>query len=165
MGRFAARHKIPLHPAHQLFACGAGEIDGHPVALAIPRTFMNDSGRAVSALLADPARSVETMVVVYDEMDLPPGRLRLRRSGHDGGHQGVRSIIAALQSEQFCRLRLGIGRPLHSAESADYVLAAVPPVERPDIEQMLRLAVDALGCIVIEGFEAAMNRYNMQASV
>lgn len=125
---------------------------------------MNDSGRAVSALLAARTRPLETMVVVYDEMDLPLGRLRLRRGGHDGGHQGVRSIITALQSGQFCRLRLGIGRPLRSADAADYVLATTPPVDQPMMEQMMQLAVDALHCIAVEGFETAMNRYNTQVS-
>jgi len=162
--RFAARHKISLASSHSLFLSGAGSIDGHPVTLALPRTFMNDSGRAVAALLAERGVPPDSMVVVYDEMDLPLGRLRLRRGGRDGGHQGVRSILTAIATEQFCRLRLGIGRPSPGRDWADYVLETVPPAERPIVEEMTALAVDALQCVVLEGFESAMNRYNQRAS-
>jgi peptidyl-tRNA hydrolase, PTH1 family len=162
--RFAARHHIPLAPSHPLCMFGAGAIDGRPVTLALPRTFMNDSGRAVAALLSGGAGTTATMVVVYDDMDLPLGRLRLRFGGQDGGHQGVRSIIAAVQSDQFCRLRLGIGRPAAGEEAAEYVLAPVPSAERPAVEDMTALAVDAIRGVILEGFETAMNRYNQRPS-
>ena len=125
---------------------------------------MNDSGRAVAALLSGLAGAPAATVVVYDDMDLPLGRLRLRRGGHDGGHQGVRSIIAALQSDQFCRLRLGIGRPAPGEGAADYVLAPVPAAERPAADEMTAQAVDAMQCVILEGFEIAMNRYNSQTA-
>jgi peptidyl-tRNA hydrolase, PTH1 family len=162
--RFAARHHIPLTPSHPLCVLGSGAIDGHLVTLALPRTFMNDSGRAVAALLSGRAGTPATMVVVYDDMDLPLGRLRLRFGGHDGGHQGVRSIIAAVQSDQFCRLRLGIGRPVSGEEASEYVLAPVPSAERPAVDEMTAVAVDAIRRVILEGFEAAMNRYNQRPS-
>lgn len=159
---FAAQQRIPLKAFHELFFFGAGQIDAHPVAVAIPNTSMNESGRAVVALLATHAFLPASIVLVYDEIDLPVGHLRLRRRGRDAGHQGVRSVITAVQTDRFWRLKLGIGRPPAPQEAVDYVLSLVPPSERPAVEQMKRQAVEALRCLVVEGPETAMNRYNQR---
>jgi PTH1 family peptidyl-tRNA hydrolase len=156
----AVEFGISLKPANPLFAYGAGRMDDHPVALAIPTVFMNDSGRAVSALLSTHHLAPEEMVVIHDEMDLPVGRLRLKHHGRHGGHQGVRSIIDTLRTDRFYRMRLGIGRSPVSAEAADYVLSVVPREERLLVEQMTDRAIEAVRCIVLDGPETAMNRYN-----
>ncbi|MEW6324125.1 MAG: aminoacyl-tRNA hydrolase [Nitrospirota bacterium] len=158
--QFAARHAISLISEHALFSFGAGRIDDHPVGVAIPRTFMNDSGRAVAALLATHPFLPESMLVVFDDMDLPLGRLRFRRRGGDGGHLGVRSIIDALRTDRFWRLRLGIGRPGPSGDAVEHVLAVAP--KEPALDSMKQQALEALQCLVVEGPDAAMNRYNQR---
>jgi PTH1 family peptidyl-tRNA hydrolase len=159
---FAARYNITLVKSHQLFMYGAGEVEQHPVAVSIPRTFMNESGRAVSALLAVHPFPIEKMVVVYDDMDLLEGHLRFRREGSDGGHRGVRSLIQALGTNQFWRFKLGIGRPALSGNEADYVLAIAP--KKPALDPFWVKVLDALRCFVTEGPEAAMNLYNQPPS-
>jgi peptidyl-tRNA hydrolase, PTH1 family len=160
---FAARYHIALgKQAHPLFLYGTGEVEQHPVAVSIPRTYMNESGRAVSALLAIHPVPTERMVVIHDDMDLPEGQVRFRRGGSDGGHRGVRSVIYEVGTDQFWRFKLGIGRPAQSHHAADYVLAMgqLKPAEDPFWTKVL----DALRCFVAEGPETAMNRYNTQTS-
>lgn len=137
------------------------------VVLAKPRTFMNLSGKAASGLIHSYRIPVEDLVVVYDDVDLPPGRLRVRSSGGPGGHNGVRSIIAALNSERFPRVRVGIGKPkepvgdsLRDEYLVDYVLGRFAPDEERVIDDAVARVNDVLDCIVEEGVEAAMNRYN-----
>jgi PTH1 family peptidyl-tRNA hydrolase len=139
---------------------GAGEVEQHPVAVSIPRTFMNESGRAVSALLAVHPFPIESMLVVHDDMDLLEGHLRFRRAGSDGGHRGVRSLIHELGTDKFWRLKLGIGRPALSRDAADYVLAITP--KEPAIDPFRIKVLDALRCFIVEGPEVAMNRYHQR---
>ncbi len=157
---FAAQQHIALKPSHPLFFSGAGRIDHHSVTIAIPRLYMNESGVAVSALLAECAVAPDVMIVVHDEMDLPLGELRVRWGGRDGGHRGVQSVIDAVGTQQFGRLKLGIGRPAAVGGAVDHVLDEVPAGDRPAVEAMKQQAVDALRCLVVDGYEAAMNRYN-----
>jgi PTH1 family peptidyl-tRNA hydrolase len=126
-----------------------------------PQTFMNRSGRAVARALehfgvADP----EHLLVVYDDLDLPLGRLRLRPGGGAGGHRGLGDIQAWLGREDFPRLRVGIGRPADSGEVIDYVLSAFSPAELTQLPETLARGVDAIEDILRSGTRAAMNRVN-----
>lgn len=161
--RFAERHgfRFDRRVAHALVA--AGTFDGAPLVLAKPQTYMNRSGEAVRALVRRYTRGPQDLVVVYDDLDLPLGRLRLRKEGSHGGHNGMRDIITALGTQQFARLRLGIGRPPPGVDPADYVLSPFTPDERPVVEALLDTAVAALECLLREGVESAMNRYNQPA--
>jgi PTH1 family peptidyl-tRNA hydrolase len=160
-GRWSVRLR-PSGPAHR----GAGQI-GPPearadVTLAVPLAWMNDSGSAVKALLADLGLPPEQLLVVHDDLDLPVGRLRVRPRGGAGGHNGVLSIIEALGTDAFCRLKVGIGRPAPGLDPADYVLLPFTPNELAVIEPAEEQAVDALQCWVTEGVDAAMNRFNVR---
>ena len=148
---------------------GEGQYDGRRLVLAKPRTFMNRSGDAVRELARryrlDPAQ----IVVVYDELDLPLGRVRVRAGGGPGGQGGMKSIIAQLGTRDFPRVRIGIGRPLVGGEPswdpeavASYVLSDPPPDERTKLDDAAERAVDAVLCILDEGVEAAMNRFNRE---
>jgi len=137
------------------------------VVLAKPRTFMNLSGQSVQGLVRTFRIPVESLVVVYDDVDLPLGRIRVRSSGGSGGHNGVKSIVALLGTDRFPRVRVGIGRPDDSGASAwnddtlvDYVLGRFSPEEERVIQESVAKVSDVLECIVTEGVEAAMNRYN-----
>ena len=122
---------------------------------------MNRSGLAVKALLEHFALGIEELLVIYDDMDLPPGRLRLRPGGGSGGHKGMASIIAQLGSEDFFRLRLGVGRgPGNFSDEADFLLTPLTSVEMERMQELVLTAADAAEVFLTGGIEQAMNRYN-----
>ena len=128
--------------------------------LAKPQTFMNSSGGAVGSLLRYYKVPLANLLVAYDEVDLDLGTLRLRPDGGAGGHKGMASIIKNLGTQEFSRLRLGIGRPPGRKAAADYVLRDFTQTEREIQSEVLDRAVDAVLAFVLEGVDAAMNRYN-----
>lgn len=136
-----------------------GEIAGLKVVLAKPQTFVNLSGEAVARLSRFYRLPPESILVIYDDLDLPVGKIRLRPEGGSGGHRGMKSIIEHLGTDGFPRLRVGIGRPTHG-DPADYVLSNFAPDERMAIEEACKRAVAAVELWVAKGIEAAMNRYN-----
>lgn len=138
---------------------GTGEVAQTPVVLAKPRTYMNLSGRAVSRLVHRFGVPLEDLIVIYDDMDLPLGKIRIRAAGSAGGHKGMASIINSLKSEEFARIRFGIGRP-ETGDEASHVLSDFTAAERATVKEMLALAADATYCILSQGIESAMNRYN-----
>lgn len=156
----AARLEVPLAAAKFQARFGAGRIAAAKFGLAVPISYMNESGRAVGDLVRfhklDPSR----LVLVYDDLDLPLGRLRIRPDGGAGGHNGVASVIDRLGTQAFPRLRIGIGRPPAGWDAADYVLARFGTEERASLPVLCEQAADALTEIVRDGLQAAMNRWN-----
>ncbi len=166
VNRLARLHGVPLK-AKRLATIGEGSIAGTPVLLAKPRTFVNRSGRAVADLLRNFNIDREMMLVICDDLDLPVGRLRMRSSGGHGGQKGLRSIIGAIGSGDFPRLRIGIGRPVvdgrptwEPEDIADHVLSDPPPQEAEALQAAAAQAAEAVETVLREGLEAAMNRYN-----
>jgi peptidyl-tRNA hydrolase, PTH1 family len=157
---FAERHGFRFGKGVGNALVATGTFEGRPLTLAKPQTFMNRSGAAVRSLLRRHARGPQDLVVVYDEVDLPLGRVRLRKDGSHGGHNGMRDIISALDTQEFARLRLGVGRPPGDEDTADYVLSPFKPDERPRVETMLDTAVAALERLLRDGIEDAMNEFN-----
>lgn len=137
-----------------------GEIEGHKVLLAKPQTFMNRSGRAVGRLVRAHGIPLERMLVIYDDLDLPLGRLRLRPEGGTGGHKGMASISEVLGSQAFARLRVGIDRPPGHMDPADYVLQPFAQEEIPVVNAVVALAAEAVECWLRAGITAAMDMYN-----
>jgi PTH1 family peptidyl-tRNA hydrolase len=133
-----------------------------PVALIKPQTFMNRSGVAVAGWLMRLGLPTARLVVVHDELDLPVGRLRVVASAGPGGHRGVASIRDCLGSTEFARVRVGIGRPEIGEDAADRVLAQVAPDESAVMADAVTRAADAVRCLILEGPEPAMNRYNVR---
>ena len=154
------KHRIPLK--HRAFhgVYGTGRIDGREVMLFEPRTFMNLSGCAVSAVTGAKLRNKEDLLVVVDDINLPFGELRLRKDGSAGGHNGLKSIIGAIGSD-FPRLRLGI-KPQHEIEGdlARFVLAPFPKRDREALEETVEKAACCLEKWVSEGLGKAMEAYN-----
>lgn len=134
--------------------------DGQRVCLATPTLYMNESGRAVGALARFFKVAPESVLVVYDDLDLDMGRLRLRKSGGAGGHNGMRSTISALGTNEFPRLRIGIGRPPPRWDPTDFVLARFDADERAVVDEVVARGADVVEAVVLDGVEAAMNRYN-----
>jgi PTH1 family peptidyl-tRNA hydrolase len=136
-------------------------MDGARVVLAVPTTYMNDSGLAVAPLLRRfGIERPEQLVVVHDELDLPPGRLKVKAGGGTAGHNGLRSLRQHLHDTDFVRVRIGVGKPPDPAKGADHVLRRPAPVERPLVARSVDEAADAVETIVRDGVDAAMNRFN-----
>lgn len=134
----------------------------HRLMLAVPETYMNESGLAVSSLVrrAGVASDLDRLVVVHDELDLPVGVVRVKRGGGTAGHNGLRSVQAHLHSLDFCRVRIGIGKPPGRMAGADYVLRRPGRDERDALDVALELAADAVELVLSKGAEAAMNVVN-----
>lgn len=156
----ARAHNLSLSRRQKEARVGLGTICERPVVLAQPWTLMNKSGHAVSALAGFYGVPPEKLLVVYDDLDLPPGTTRMRASGGSGGHRGMRSIIRELGRQDFPRLRIGIGRPPGRMDPADYVLQDFSAEEEPLLEEALAQAVAAIETWLREGVEVAMTRYN-----
>jgi peptidyl-tRNA hydrolase, PTH1 family len=137
-----------------------GEIEGQKVLLAKPQTFMNRSGRAVGRLVRAHDIPLERMLIIYDDLDLPLGRLRLRPEGGTGGHKGMASISEVLGNQAFARLRVGIDRPPGHMDPADYVLQPFDQEELTVVSAVVAQAAEAVECWLTEGITAAMDRYN-----
>lgn len=136
------------------------EHDGRRIVLAKPQTFMNLSGQAVSSLIHFYKIPLENLMVVYDDVDLPLGTLRVRPGGGSAGQKGMASIIVRLGSQDFPRLRLGIGRPPGRMDAAAYVLQEFSANESEMLDQTLGRGADAVLTFVTQGLEAAMNQFN-----
>ena len=137
-----------------------GQLESQEIILAKPQTFMNSSGTAVSAIVSNYNIQLEDMIVIYDDLNLELGLIRIRRSGSAGGHKGVKSIIESLGSEAFPRIRIGIGQPPQGTEAIDFVLSKFSPEEREVIDEAEKLAIEAIKVIIFEGIENAMNKFN-----
>ena len=158
--RFIAKHRFPSPTEKFQGLFTRGKVSGQDVGILEPQTFMNLSGQSVAAALRYLPVEPADLVVVFDEMDIPSGKLRLRRLGGHGGHNGLRSIIEQLGSSDFPRIRVGIGRPPPGREPTGHLLSKVGEVERERYDATLDLAVEALELTIAQGFEAAMNRFN-----
>lgn len=136
-----------------------GTLEGERVWLAKPRTFMNRSGEAAGPLMRKKGVQPVDIVVVVDDVDLPAGRLRLRKAGSAGGHNGLKSMIEHLGSDQFPRVRVGIGRDA-SRDTVEHVLGRFAPDEQPMMEETVRRAADAVAAALRDGWDRAMTEFN-----
>ena len=137
---------------------GIGRIHSQDVVLVKPLTFMNLSGEAVRKIANTFSGEKEDLIVVHDDLDLALGRLRVKRKGGDGGHQGVRSIIEAMGGNTFLRLKVGIGRPPRGVDPADYVLSSFVEEDELEIRSTLSKAAETVEVILSEGVDAAVNQ-------
>ena len=137
-----------------------GRLGGVPVVLAEPRSYMNESGGPVVSVARFYKIPLDRIVVVHDELDLPFGALRLKVGGGDGGHNGLRSVTAALGSKEYLRVRFGIGRPPGRQDPADFVLREFAATERKGLGFFIDRAADAVEALLAQGLDAAQNTYN-----
>jgi PTH1 family peptidyl-tRNA hydrolase len=139
---------------------GSGKISGNEVILAKPMTYVNLSGEAVELLVRNFQVPLTELLVVYDDINLELGKIRIRKKGSAGGHNGMKSIIDKLNSQEFTRMRIGIGSPEHGIEVRDYVLSNFTKEEKKIIENTIEKAAQAAICIIKEGINVAMNKFN-----
>lgn len=153
-----------LHIALDQLQCdaliGLGKSNAEPLLLAKPQTFMNRSGAAVAALLQRYGATPADLVVIYDDLDLPLGRIRIRPNGSAGGHRGVSSIIEHLGGEEFNRIRIGIGRPPVGVTVVNHVLTPFAETEAGELSKIIERGSEALECVIHRGTETAMGIYN-----
>lgn len=159
LDRLAARCGAPLTKRQCNAVVATSNIERERVHLAKPQGYMNLSGDTVGCLLRYYRMTPPDLLVVYDDRDLPMGRIRLRERGSAGGHRGITSIISVLGTAEFPRLRVGIGRP-PDQDAVDHVLGRFSGEELATMEAALDRAVEAVECALAEGLPAAMNRYN-----
>ena len=162
--RAAARWSIRLS-SRGTAQRGSGRLGGKLVELAGHLDWMNVSGPPLKGLLREFELTADELIVVHDDLDLEPGRLRIKLAGGHGGHNGIKSLIEALGTPQFARLKIGIGRPAPGQDSADYVLEPVTKDEMAVFEPCIERAVDALECLIHRGTEVAMNQFNVREKV
>ena len=161
--RLAERHAIRVTRRDSKAHVGVGEIDGHPVMLAQPQTYMNLSGSSVQGLLTKHEIAPSDLILIYDELDLPWASLRIRPGGSAGGHNGVKSVIAALGTESFPRVRLGIHGGSGNRDGARIVLAKLPRAQREELDELLDYASQAVESIIADGVEMSMTKFNRRA--
>ena len=168
LNHFARTHGIRFDKKQGKARIGMGEVADNKVVLARPQTYMNLSGEPVGYLLKRFGINFDNLLVVHDDLDLPLGKLRLRQGGGSGGHKGVESIISCLGSQDFLRIRVGIGRPMatdNSGEISDadiiaYVLSNFSAQEKRIITSVIPRVSEAIYCLLTEGLTIAMNKYN-----
>jgi PTH1 family peptidyl-tRNA hydrolase len=156
----ARRHGGKLRRQKERSLTDEVNVGGRRMALAIPLTYMNLSGEAVAPLVRRYGVEPGQLVVVHDEMDFELGRLQVKNGGGLAGHNGLKSIVAHLHTQDFVRVRIGIGKPPGSRQGADHVLRRFSKAERQEIDVVLEEAADAVELILAEGVEVAMNRVN-----
>lgn len=142
---------------------GSYSLEGREVVLFFPQTFMNESGRAVGPFARYRNIPLDHILVVSDDLDLPPGRLRLKPSGGSGGHHGLDSLISHLGGTAFPRLRIGVGKPPTAGEGAHHVLSGFPPEEKEKVEKAIERAAEGIEICILKGVETAMNEVNKEA--
>jgi PTH1 family peptidyl-tRNA hydrolase len=162
--RAAVRWSIRLSPRGTAQR-GSGRLGGELIELAGLLDWMNVTGPPLKGLFREFELTPNELIVIHDDLDLEPGRLRIKLSGGHGGHNGIKSIIEALGTPEFIRLKIGIGRPAPGQNSADYVLERVTQDEMAIIEPCLERAVNALECLIHRGADVAMNQFNIREKV
>jgi len=168
INHFARMHGIWLDKRQANARIGVGQVAGVKVVVARPHTYMNLSGQSVSRLVRKFKINLDDLIVIHDDLDLPLGKIRIRRGGSSAGHKGIESIITELGSEDFTRIRVGIGRPpvaegpteVTDADIVTYLLSDLPPEVKATISQVIPRVSEAILCILTEGLETAMNKFN-----
>jgi len=162
--RIAEQCGVVVNNRHCHAQTARARIGNEDVVLAKPETYMNLSGMSVRELVEEyEARPATDLVVLYDELDLPFGTLRVRPRGRSAGHNGVESVIGALGTQEFLRIRMGVAPEHAVADGAKYVLSQFKKAQYPAVDQVLDTSVEAVKVILAEGVQAAMNRFNRKA--
>jgi PTH1 family peptidyl-tRNA hydrolase len=157
------RHAIRVNRNDSKALTGVGEIAGRPVMLAKPQTYMNLSGTCVEPLMAKHSLAAEDLILVYDELDLPWGELKIKPRGSAAGHHGTESVIIRLGTMDFVRVRLGInpGHPLR--DGAEYLLAPIKRAQQEQAEELVGRGADAVASLIADGVEKSMTKFNRRA--
>lgn len=158
--RLCREHRIKLNKYLYQAWIGEGKIGGKQVLLAKPLTFVNAAGLSLFQIKQKYEINLENIIIISDDMDLELGKLRLARKGGDGGHKGLKSVIDSLQTEEFPRLKLGVGRPEKEMDSSEYVLGEFTSREKKIIEEAIKRASQAVEMVIEQDIDEAMRHFN-----
>ena len=161
--RLAGQHGIRVTRKDSKALIGMGEIDGREVMLAKPQTFMNLSGTSLAPLMEKHGIELGQLLIVYDELDLPWGTLRIKPKGSAAGHNGMKSAIQSLKTSEIARVRLGIHPGHLIKDGADFVLAPFKRSQTKELDDFIGLAADAVRSVIAEGVEKSMTKFNRRA--
>lgn len=153
-------YNIPVETKKHKALIGKGAIEGEKVVLAMPQTYMNLSGESVRELMDFYKCELSDLIVIYDDISLDVGKLRIRAKGSAGGHNGIKNIIAHLGTQEFARIKIGVGEKPAKMDLADYVLGHFSKEEQPVIRESADRAREAVATILTEGIASAMNKFN-----
>jgi peptidyl-tRNA hydrolase, PTH1 family len=159
----AERHSIRVNRKDSKALTGVGEIEGNAVMLAKPQTFMNLSGTSVAPLMEKHSLTPSDLILVYDELDLPWGDLRIKPRGSAAGHKGPTSVIGSLGTQEFVRVRLGINPGHEIREGAEYLLSPIKRSQQKETEELIGRGADAVASLIAEGVEKSMTKFNRRA--
>ena len=160
INKLAQKYNIKITKTKYEGLYETGEIEGQKVILIKPQTYMNLSGNCVKQFVDFYKVEKENILVIYDDMDIETGTIKIRKKGSAGGHNGMKSIIQMLGTEEFPRIRIGIGRPEHNGDEINYVIGAIPKEEIPKLEEGTEKAKEAVIEILKNGIDKAMNKFN-----
>jgi PTH1 family peptidyl-tRNA hydrolase len=161
VAELARRHGGELRAGRDSAMVDDVRIGSKRIVLAFPITFMNESGQAVRKVMRRYGfKDVDALIVVQDELDLPPGSVKIKKGGGLGGHNGLKSISAHVGTHDYVRVRIGIGKPGNKEQGSSHVLSKVPAAERQDLDRAVIVAADAVESILSDGLSAAMNAFN-----
>jgi PTH1 family peptidyl-tRNA hydrolase len=161
----ARRNHISLDGKKHKAVYGKGVIDGYKVILAKPQTYMNLSGESIRELVDFYKIEEEELIIIYDDISLDIGQLRIRKKGSAGGHNGIKSIISHLGTQEFTRIKVGVGDKPKGYDLADYVLGRFAKTEKPMVEKAVAIAAEAAEAIVKTDADTAMNTYNKKLEI
>ncbi|TCT13059.1 PTH1 family peptidyl-tRNA hydrolase [Natranaerovirga pectinivora] len=158
--RFAYENNIKLNQNKHKAIIGSGHVKGQKVILAQPQTYMNRSGESIRAIMEFHKIKIENLLIVYDDTSLDLGRIRIRKKGSAGGHNGIKNTILHLGTQEFPRIKVGVGEKPPGWDLADYVLGRFGKEEMDIVIETIKKSSDAIECFIEEGIESVMNKYN-----
>ena len=160
INKVSGKYNIKVNKSKFNSLYGTGTIEGEKVILVKPQTYMNLSGTAVRDFMNFYKVSSEDIIVIYDDLDIEPGIIKIRKKGGPGTHNGMKSVVHEIQTEDFCRIRVGIGNPEYKNDLLNFILTRMPDEEYKALEESTKKAADAVGEIIKSGIDTAMNKYN-----
>ena len=160
INKIAERYHINVNKTKFQGLSEVGTIEGQKVILVKPQTYMNLSGECVKPFVDFYKIEKENILVIYDDMDIEPGKIKIRKKGSAGGHNGMKSIIQMIGTEEFPRIRVGIGRPIRKDDEINYVIGAIPEEDLKRLDEGIEKAQKAVEEILRNGVDSAMNKYN-----
>ena len=160
INKISEKYNIKVNKSKFNSLYGTGTIEGEKVILVKPQTYMNLSGNAVRDFMNFYKVSSEEIIVIYDDLDIDPGIIKIRKKGGPGTHNGMKSVVNEIQTQVFCRIRVGIGNPEYKNDLLNYILTRIPDEQYKILENSIKNAADAVGEIIKNGIDSAMNKYN-----
>ena len=160
INKIAKKYNIEFSKKNFKGIYGTGIIEGEKVILLKPQTYMNLSGESIKEIIAFYKLNTDNLIIIYDDIDIEPGIIKLRKTGGPGTHNGMKSVIKEIGTEKFSRVRVGIGKPEHKGDLINYVIGKIPEEDRVILDKSTDLARDAVIEIIKNGMDKAMNLFN-----